>query len=805
MNTKTTLYLAVALAVLSSLYFLRGSQVEPADAETADPFSPVATASRDLSEQQLGDVVKVAYTQKDGDEWVFEKDTDPSTSSQDAWRMTSPKEMPCVSWEVDKFDRQLGRLQYELSYKPGEPGAVSLEDAGLDPPEATVSMTDADGKTITIEIGKPAPNRGTYVRLADSDEICVGRTDLSSLLTNKLLDYRKKNLWDFDKSDATRVEIVDRSDPAEATTYVFVKDGARWMIESPVTARATSKVDDMLTAMSRQYVMKWHDDDPSRLAIYGLKPAAWTVRVTVEEEVTPEPPASARAEPQAPGDEDEESTEDADAKTAEPEIKVTTYELHLSNRAPIGEDTKAYVRIGDDSLVATISKSAADKFKPVMAEWREMRIATENVQAATRIELTTAQASSVLIKKDGRWSFEPDGGRAEDSVVSALLKAISDLEAVVFIDDATEAPSAYGLDAPRAELRLTIPGVDHVERIAVGGFTDEKTRRLVYVRRNEMASVAKVRAPDVSQLIAGPRTYRDRTIVEVLPSRFERINLASRDGSANGSAHLTLTRRKNTWSLVEPITTSASEEQVDKLVESLGGLRAKQVVADGDVASAYGLHAPDVTLTLVYKPLADAAITIDDDDELAGPKADQAVSRTLELSVTEHDGKVYAKRSDRPTIYEVAKSFHTQLLAEYRTDRVWEFDDARVQRFSVRRGDDEHGFDRTEDKWLYTSEPDLPLDSRKVTNLLLQIRDLRTKRYVAYAVTDFSAYGLDAPAYEVTVTLEDDTSQVLRVSDRSGEKGTDKGLFANLRGRTDVFLLTADTAKRFRVNLDELE
>ncbi|MCH7945200.1 MAG: DUF4340 domain-containing protein, partial [Armatimonadetes bacterium] len=301
MNTKTTLYLAGVLAVLSALYFLRGSQVEPADAEATGSFSSVAAASRDLSEQNLGDVVKVVYARKDGDEWVFEKETDPSNSSQEGWRMTSPKEMPCVSWEVDKFDRQLGRLQYELSYKPGEPGSVSLEDAGLDPPEATVHMTDADGKTITIEIGKPAPNRGTYVRLADSDEICVGRTDLSSLLNNKLLDYREKKLWDFDKSDATRVEIIDRSEPTEATTYLFVKDGARWMIESPVTARATSKVDDMLTAMSRQRAIKWHDDDPSRLAMYGLEPATWTVRVTVEEEITPEPPASARAEPQVPG------------------------------------------------------------------------------------------------------------------------------------------------------------------------------------------------------------------------------------------------------------------------------------------------------------------------------------------------------------------------------------------------------------------------------------------------------------------------------------------------------------------------
>jgi hypothetical protein len=763
-------------------------------------------------EDKLGDVVKVACKRGEEEEWVFEREPATSDTGQDAWRMTSPLQMKCVRWEVDKFGNQLGSLQYELSYKPGEPGAIAAAAAGLDPPEATITLTGADGKTATVEIGNAASDNETYVRLAGSDEICVGKSKLRNLIKDRAIEYRDKQLWDFVSDDVQSVEIVDRSDPDTPVTYVFNRDGARWMMASPVTARATSKVDDMVRELGRLRALTWHDDDARKLGAYGLEPAALVVRATVEEEV--------------PVEEEERDTEEAGEENAdseaedepETETKLTVYELHLSDRSPIAEETKTYMRVGDESAVATVTKTTADKFKPVMSEWREMQITAANVNGASRIEMTTAEGPATLVKVDGAWTFETDGGRAEDAAVADLLTAIVDLNAVVFVDDAPADLAQFGLDQPRAEIRLTVPGIEGVERIAVGDYTDEQTKRLVYVRRNELTSIAKVRSADVVTLLRSPRLYRDRSILDVLPSRFERIALSTENPFVGGRDSVVFQRDVNTWNMVEPVTAGVREDQMDKLVEALGGLRAEEVVADEGEPSAFGLHDPSVTIALTYKPPVEYRVEepVTEDRDESGADTDgqepvvpvevQPPSKTLELAITGHDGKYYAKRSDQGTIHEVTGDFYKQLVASYRADRVMDFESDKVLQFSIRTQGAVHVFERQDDRWVYQAEPDLPLDSNKVENLLLQIRDLRTDRYVRHVVDDPAAYGLAEPASEVAVSLDDGASRMLLVSGQEGDDGVNRGFYASVEGAgSGVFLLTADSTRRFEVVLDELE
>lgn len=392
MNVKTTLVLFVTLAALASIYMVvqRKPEVQP-DSKTGNTYGiTTPQASEDLMDETFGDVVKVSCRKKGGEEWVFEKNTDDSSSGQAQWNMTSPIEMKCISWEVRRFAQQLGQVQYELSYKPGEPGAVTLAAAGLDPPVATVTLTDDAGETITVEIGRSAGTSETYVRLEDDERIYVAKRDLTKLVKSDMLDYREKQLWNFDRKDVTRVEVVDRSDRESPVTYVFAREGDHWMMESPVMTRATSKVDDLVAAMSRQRIVQWHSNDESRVVTYGLAPATWTVNATVEEVVTP--------------DSDDESDESADSESddktpANEQKKTTVYVLHISDLSPIGQDTKSYVRVGDEHAVGSIMKTAADKFKPVMSQWREMRVTTANVTGATRVEIAVAEGSVTLVKK----------------------------------------------------------------------------------------------------------------------------------------------------------------------------------------------------------------------------------------------------------------------------------------------------------------------------------------------------------------------------------------------------------------------
>ncbi len=178
---------------------------------------------------------------------------------------------------------------------------------------------------------------------------------------------------------------------------------------------------------------------------------------------------------------------------------------------------------------------------------------------------------------------------------------------------------------------------------------------------------------------------------------------------------------------------------------------------------------------------------------------------SLVLAVTQHDGKFHAKRSDRPTIYEIDKGLYDQLFEEFRKAEVMDFDDDKVRRFSIRKTDETHVFVKQDDRWTYEAEPDLPLDSTKVLNLLLQVKDLTTERFVVNSVGDTAAFGLASSSSEVVVTLDDGTELTLAVSDRLSDATPVPGHYAIASGIDGVFLLTAHTLRRIDVNLDVLE
>ncbi|MBI4716344.1 MAG: DUF4340 domain-containing protein [Planctomycetes bacterium] len=826
MNFRTTLFLAVVLAALALIYVWR-PRTDSA-AATTDKATLVETgspAARDVIEPKLGEVEKIACKLKSGVAMAFEKRADgagsmPSAATpQKVWFMTSPRDMKVLTWEVDRITRQLTGLKYEIVHRPGEAGAVTAAQAGLEPPEVVVTLTDADGKSAVVEVGRAASANETFVRLSGKPDIFVGTTSLRNLVRPRPLEYRDQQLWTFAADKAQRVEIVDRSS-AQPVSYVFARDGGKWVMEQPVSAKATAKVDELVQAMCRLRVMKWEDDRPDRLAAYGLESPLLTIRTTVEEQV-PKPKAEDAA---AKEEAQDAATGDAD-KPAEMETRVSVYELHVAALGPVGEDTKAFVKTGTGADVGTVMKTTTDKFKPVMAEWREMRVTTTNVTAATRIEMTDASGTSALTKRDGAWWFEGgDAARAEQAAVSSLLTAVQGLTAVTFVDGGAVEPAATdGFAKPIADLRLTIPGVEGGERITVGGFTDSATKRLVYVRRGETGSIAKVKAADVAALLQGPRALRDRTIFQIPNPQVDRLTLSRDNRLAEGRTEFVFTRDGGQWSLTSPVSAAIRPEPLTKLLDALCSLSAVAIVSDQGEASAYGLHAPAAAVQIRYAKSDPAAAPAPAEDGTApgapgaaeagkgeeGPAGHGALAggsaTTLELLVTEHDGKHYAKRADRNTIFEVTPEFYNSLFEEFRTDGIVTFDEKQVREFSVRSGEQRHVFRRSGARWVYDAEPDLPLDAKKVENLLLQLKDLKTERYVAYGPSEAGGFGLAAPQHEATITLDDGTSLSLRVSAMTCTKDPAKGVFAAVAGRNEVFLLSPEAAARFNVSLDEIE
>jgi len=778
MNFKTTGLMLAALVAFVAAYVV----LVPKTGDESMPIKPPApagsVAAQPVIEPPLGDITKIV-AKVDGEDWVFEKSAEVGASPS-VWTMTKPLDLKVQGFDVDRIARQLTGLQYEVSLEPGGPGVVTAAQAGLEPAGTAITLTDTAGKSATVEIGKSVSSGETYVRIPGQTRILIGNASLRNLLKPKAIEYRDPQLWNLASDKITTVEITDRMDAGSPVDYRFVRDGARWNMESPVAARATSKVDELLQTISRLRVTKWEDNRAERLVAYGLQPAALTVKVTVEEEVSVEPEEVDVKEGEAKADDAAEP-----AKTVK---KTTAHQLHVSTLSPVGEDTKTYVRVGDEAAVASIMKTLTEKLRPVMTEWRDMSLSQVNATTATQIEFSTPDQSATLVKKVDGWYFEatPDQPkRADDEKTTALLQQLQNLKATAFVDGSMEVLAAAGFNRPAADVKLTVPGVDGTERIVIGGFSDPQTKRLRYARRNDSKSIAKVKADEAAALLAGPGALRDRTLFSLPVEAVNQLSFVVSNSCLSGKLEYTLTRGETGWSLTEPIKRPVQVDQVEAFVGSLKGIIAVGVVADEQELSAYGLHEPPVMLTIRYG------------------EGDSAES--VSLIAAAHDGRHYAQRSDQPGIYEIDSVTYQSLFTEFRPAEVLRFDAPKVKAFTIRQDEQAHTFERANTKWIYASEPDLPLDPKKVENLLLQVNDLKTGRVISFGREDAADLGLASPLLLVAVDLEDGSKKELRISEKSCADNSTVGHFAQTDYSPEVILITPEMIDRIKVSIPELE
>ena len=245
--------------------------------------------------------------------------------------------------------------------------------------------------------------------------------------------------------------------------------------------------------------------------------------------------------------------------------------------------------------------------------------------------------------------------------------------------------------------------------------------------------------------------------------------------------------------MTAPVEAPARQDDVQALADSLANLEAAALVGSGDTASSFGLHAPTSTVTLTYTP-------VESPSEQTPPAPE-----SLQLAVTEHDGKIYARLDGVDIVYELARSFYDRLSAEYRVGEVLVFDDETVRRFTIRQGSEEHVFERTDATWRYKAEPDLPLDQEKVTNLLLQLHDMKTERFAVYSTDDPSSFGLADSFLVATVELEDGSTVALHVSNQTCSADSQHRRYAGSSGVSGVFLLPPDVVDRLSVSLANIE
>lgn len=793
MSFKTTLLLAIALVVMGGLYLVTVED-KSAQSSTADDPAPIpgtSKISQPVFEGELGDIVKVVCKADGKEEWVFEKIETDESGDQNNWRITSPIDAKAIPWEVQRFGTQLKNLKYEISHEPG--GTVTGTKAGLDPPQAVVTITDTDGESATFEIGLEASPTETYVSLVDDDTIYVGQGVVGTLVKSNVLDYRDQQLWNFSNDDATRISITDHhADPP--ITYELEKQNDNWVFTSPVSARATGKVTEMLRTLGVLRVQKWVDSREDRLTLYGLNPPHFTVTVTTES--MPEGASTEEAD---------DASDDTDDQPEPQAPVVNTYTLMVSDQSPIGEDTKVYVSPGGEAATGVIMKTLADRLAPDLSAWRDMDLSPVNLTRASRVELNTANGNATLVRLGQDWKYESDSELAEATAIRSLLLALNDLKAVSYVEAPEADDAVFGLDKPQATVSLTVPGEEEPERITIGGFTDPNSRRLVYVRRNAMSAVAKARLADVQLLLRDPRSYRNLTILDAKRDAIEQIVLETPAACIEGRQAVTFANEGGSWRITDPVAAPVNDTEFNALLDLIAGMKANAVVGDAEALSAFGLHNPNARVTVRYQPAAEIRLMPDPDDpEKLKQVESQPATASVTVSFASHEGMVYAVREDRNLVYTAPRELLNRILTEQRQSQLFSFDAAAVRSFAVTEDGITHEFERDGDQWTYATEPDLPLDAAKVDNLLIQFGDLVTPRFVKHGEFDKASFGLKTPNAQVAIDTGETVYRLTVFPETCGPDGAN-GRFAMANTVPGLFLLMDDSLARIDVNLGNLE
>ncbi|MBU0638191.1 MAG: DUF4340 domain-containing protein [Planctomycetes bacterium] len=740
MNFRTPVILLLLVLIGGLVWFLLPAS-QPADDNRVAEI-PARNEPRYVLDPrpEETDVVRLEVEGADGARLVFERTPKAQDPAQlDDWQMRAPLESPTESYMVTNLLNTFLRLQSRSQLEPGAANTVSLAEAGLEPPVATVRLVDQEAREYQLEVGKKAAmSSDTYVRVAGQDVIHIGSRDLGREVKKEVNEYRAKSLARLSASDAVHVRIEH-----EGQSYDLTKSAdGEWVINSPVKAYAESKqVESLIGRFNSARVVEFCADAPDTLAPYGLDEPFMTATVTTE--IKREIPA---AEPSAEG-------ADATTQPSEPQYETITrtYALAVGSYADM-QSKNRYVKLLDQPWVATMAKANAEAFVPNLAELRDARITRVATAAATQLELTAGGISATLTKEDNVWRGTGDLEALETAAVVDLLEAFEDVRAIDYVDAASDL-ATFGLDEPRAVIRVTAAGAVAPVTLRVGSNT--ASGRNAYVQVEGQPTVMVISAKQGNRLAVTPLSLRSRTIFDCQPAHIGTL-YASR-----GEIHAALEMRDNFWRFTDPAGAPPDRAGVRELVNDLARLRAKRVVAKGAEAwETYGLANPLVTIRFtISAPVSPP--TTQTSQPLPEPTAEPHV-----LYVGRGDGAAYCRKDDDPYIFELDETVYKVLTGELIRRQLFDFKPADIVRVTVVTPDGQNDLVRDGEVWKYAPDPYLKLSAKKVEEFIKNLAELRVELYQAYQDGDLALAGLlDAPV-TVTIGLKDAREVVLKIAQR---------------------------------------
>ncbi len=836
MNFKTTIALLVILIALLSVSWFLGVFSPQSEKHQKAPVIEAKKAL--LIAPKLKNPKRIRLEIKGRGFWVFEK------NKSGKWMIVEPIKAPAVSWEVAEIVSTLEDARKLEAFIPGKGSYAdtSIKDTGLDAPLMKIEITDEDGRTIKLLVGRNViASEDTYVKFADSDKVFIVDQNIRKRIKRDLQAYRDKQLWEIDKDKITELTYVKNG----KEQYEFFKGKkGDWLMLKPVRAKADKKaISDALDKLANLSAEEFVEDtlENNKLSPYGLAKPIWKIVITKTEEIKPKSKSPNKSDNKADKNKSQAQksgkgkSEKASSTqpTSKPVIKKTKYVLLIGVKSGLGKG-QVYAKRGDRKWIFTLKEEDVKKFLPDSVAWRDKRIVDINKSDLSKIEISCGANKITLEKKNDSWRM-----RDKDNLISCDTNAVDDLidtlvamKAAGFVDDINKKfLKQAGLIHPQCIIKLSL--TNKLEPIVIKIGKNSPSGLYRYVLRNGLEYVCAVSDDTLKPVFRSELAYFDKQMLKLELDDIKEIKLVRRDRTYILKRDAKSKGENFSWNIIAPVKTQADNDKVRDLLMSVITLNAKEYVARGKL-SKFHLTRPDIEVTLVSErkvPVipADASAakhkgsavstqpasaksqaksqakskTKSKAKDKSKPKVTyKTIKQSVKLLVAKYKGNVYVALANKPDamIAKVSSSLYDDLSAELIPTKIFaEIDKDKITSIELIRRSKNLRFIRKGENWSYPADPIFRADNDKLKKIISAMAELHAKRYVNFKKTLNNKYGLRRPFLKIVLKTNNNKQYWLAIGGESKA-----GRYAIANTKSWVFEIANSNVKKFDKKLKDL-
>lgn len=431
--------------------------------------------------------------------------------------------------------------------------------------------------------------------------------------------------------------------------------------------------------------------------------------------------------------------------------------------------------------------------------------------SATEVEVTTDKAKFVLHKKDKDWLLKEaftrkdkdwlhaaSNDRIDPARRDALLRAFPDLWAEAFVEMKTL--DDCGLKAPAFVITVTRPSGAKT-KLLVGKVSRPRETKEEYrfAKLENNDQFFEIKTDKLGDITLAVDALRDPQLARFKADDVKRLEIR------HGKQTLVFAKvkeddkdkdsTKEKWRLEKPNQDDIEAKQVEDFLEKLAGLQARDDAV---------LDKVDLKTVGLDKPAGQIKITVEEGKD-AKKKTREIL---LRLGQKEKDNdKLYVTVDDWPRVNEVGaelwKLAQRSELA-YRPRELWKLDRDAITRITIQADGKPYHLDRGDKAWKIAGPIDAEATGPEPDALVEELAHLKAERFETRDTKDLAKYGLDKPAFKISITAKDKKPRTLDIGKRDDSK--EGGRFAWLEGGAAIFVLSEKLTANFRADpLDFLD